>query len=193
MPGGQRRCPRGIAAYRAAIDILNRSPQWLRIWLPVPTYDREWFRNLKPGSKQPGYLWIEPNLTLNEYLVQSQHATRRSSDAWLGVVRWQPAGAGLVIPDHIRPHSSKHHGRYVRQSPDHAPRCPTCDARLPCEIDACNDHLVLPDVLLCAPRRDRAAETATDSIVAEGASPGWNRSTHRHVCHASTRRLAPLG
>jgi hypothetical protein len=42
----------------------------------VSKYDREWFRNLKPCSKQPGYLWITPDLTLNEYLVQSQHATR---------------------------------------------------------------------------------------------------------------------
>lgn len=67
---------RGQAAYKACVDILNRSPQWLRIWLPVPKYDREWFRNLKPASKQAGWLWIEPELTLNEYLVQSAHATR---------------------------------------------------------------------------------------------------------------------
>jgi hypothetical protein len=74
--GRAKECPRGIAAYRAAVDILDRSPQWLRLWLPVSKYDREWFRNLKPCSKQPGYLWITPDLTLNEYLVQSQHATR---------------------------------------------------------------------------------------------------------------------
>jgi hypothetical protein len=73
--GRARECPRGVAAYRATVDILERSPQWLRMWLPVPRNAREWFRNLKPCSKQPGYLWITPELTLNEYLIQSKHAT----------------------------------------------------------------------------------------------------------------------
>jgi hypothetical protein len=73
--GRSDNCPRGIAAYRAAVDILNRSPGWLRLWIPIPTYDREWFRNLKPGAKQAGHLFISPEMTLGEYLVGSQHAT----------------------------------------------------------------------------------------------------------------------
>lgn len=71
--------PRGIAAYRATVDILNRSPEWLRVWLPIPTYDREWFRNLKPNTKQAGHLWLSPELTLGEYLVRSQHATKNQA------------------------------------------------------------------------------------------------------------------
>lgn len=69
----------GIAAYRATCDILKRvetKAAWLRLWLPVPEYDREWFRNLKPQTKQPGFLWIARNMTLNDYLVDSRHATR---------------------------------------------------------------------------------------------------------------------
>lgn len=68
-------CPAGIAAYRASVDILNQSPEWLRAWIPIPQYDREWFRNLKPASKQAAHLWISPEMTLGEYLVRSQHAT----------------------------------------------------------------------------------------------------------------------
>lgn len=66
----------GVAAYNATVAALDAAPQWVRCWIPVPKYDREWFRNLKPGTKQPGHLWIAPDLTLNEHLVRMGYATR---------------------------------------------------------------------------------------------------------------------
>ncbi len=68
--------PQGMEAYRLACDALNdlKTP-WIRCWIPVPEYAREWFRNLKPGSMQAGHLWISPKLTLNELLVNTGNAT----------------------------------------------------------------------------------------------------------------------
>lgn len=67
---------KGMEAYRAAINAIESAPQWLRMWLPVPEYAREWFRNLQPGSKQAGHLWISTTQTLNEYLVERGLAQR---------------------------------------------------------------------------------------------------------------------
>lgn len=66
----------GMTAYRATVDALNAGPAWLRAYIPVPPFAREWFRNLKPGSKQAGFLWITPRLTLNEHLVGLGHASK---------------------------------------------------------------------------------------------------------------------
>jgi len=74
--GRTRLVPEGMAAYHATIEAINASPHWLRIWIPVPRYDREWFPNLLPQSKQLGHLWITRTLTLNEHLVSTGHATR---------------------------------------------------------------------------------------------------------------------
>jgi hypothetical protein len=77
--------PPGVAAYQAACKRLNESPHWLRVVLPVPQYDREWFRSLKPQSLQAGFLFLEPDLTLNEYLVREGFAVTKQPlriDSW---------------------------------------------------------------------------------------------------------------
>jgi len=66
----------GVAAYRAVAGQIEAAPRWLRCWLPVPKYDREWFRALVPNSKQLGWLWISPTLTLNAWLIESGHASK---------------------------------------------------------------------------------------------------------------------
>lgn len=69
--------PPGKAAYEATRDVLDRlGNEWLLAWLPVPRNAREWFRHLRPASTQPAHLWISETQTLNEYLVESGHATK---------------------------------------------------------------------------------------------------------------------
>lgn len=74
--GRARLVPEGMRAYHATLDAINAAPHWLRIWIPVPKYDREWFPNLAPNSKQLGHLWITRSTTLNEHLVAGGHASR---------------------------------------------------------------------------------------------------------------------
>lgn len=69
----------GAAAYRAATAALKSAPPWLRVWLPVPAYDREWFRSLTPNSKQLGWLWIGVNRTLNHHLIETGHAKKQQA------------------------------------------------------------------------------------------------------------------
>ncbi len=68
--------PAGVAAYKATVQILEQCPLWTRVLIPTPQHDREWFRNLRPKSKQPGHLWISEHQTLSERLVQLGVATK---------------------------------------------------------------------------------------------------------------------
>ena len=68
--------PVGVAAYKSTSQILSQCPQWTRVLIPTPQHDREWFRNLRPKSKQPGHLWISENQTLSERLVELGVATK---------------------------------------------------------------------------------------------------------------------
>ena len=68
--------PAGVAAYKATVQILEQCPMWTRVLIPTPQHDREWFRNLRPKSKQPGHLWISEHQTLSERLVQLGVATK---------------------------------------------------------------------------------------------------------------------
>ncbi len=68
--------PAGVKAYRATVQLLEQCPPWTRVLIPTPQHDREWFRNLRPKSKQPGHLWISEHQTLSERLVELGVATK---------------------------------------------------------------------------------------------------------------------
>lgn len=68
--------PAGLKAMAATREALTSCPTWTRVLIPTPQHDREWFRNLRPQSKQPGHLWITEHTTLSEYLVSTGHATK---------------------------------------------------------------------------------------------------------------------
>ena len=68
--------PAGVKAYQATVQLIEQCPPWTRVLIPTPQHDREWFRNLRPTSKQPGHLWISENQTLSERLVELGVATK---------------------------------------------------------------------------------------------------------------------
>ena len=68
--------PAGVAAYNRVVELLKDCPTWTRVLIPTPNHDREWFRNLRPQSKQPGHLWISEHQTLSERLVELGVATK---------------------------------------------------------------------------------------------------------------------
>lgn len=68
--------PKGVAALKATQEALERCPTWTRVLIPTPKHDREWFRNLKPQTKQPGHLWLTEHETLSERLVSLGIATK---------------------------------------------------------------------------------------------------------------------
>ena len=68
--------PAGIKAYEATVSLLEQCPQWTRVFIPTPRHDREWFRHLKPQSKQPGHLWLSEHETLSERLVSMGVASK---------------------------------------------------------------------------------------------------------------------
>jgi len=68
--------PAGVRAFEVTRKILSQCPEWTRVLIPTPQHDREWFRNLKPQSKQPGHLWISEHQTLSERLVELGIATK---------------------------------------------------------------------------------------------------------------------
>lgn len=68
--------PAGIKAMEACQMALFNCPTWTRVLIPTPQHDREWFRNLRPQSKQPGHLWLNEHTTLSEHLVETGHATK---------------------------------------------------------------------------------------------------------------------
>lgn len=70
----------GVAALKVTTAAIAKMPTWTRVFFPTPRNDREWFRNLKPGSKQPGHIWITDKETLNEHLVQAGVATVTQPD-----------------------------------------------------------------------------------------------------------------
>jgi hypothetical protein len=70
--------PAGAAAAQFSLDAIAAiSPSWQpRVLIPVPSYAREWFRHLHPGTMQVGYLFVSEHETLNDMLVRAGHATR---------------------------------------------------------------------------------------------------------------------
>lgn len=69
----------GMAARDAAYMLCEQHHRTTSIWIPQPATDRGWSREIKPGSKQAGYLYLDDSTTLNERLVDVSacHRPRR--------------------------------------------------------------------------------------------------------------------
>ena len=62
--------------YEASWNAMAKYRDTLAITLPRPESSIDWIATLKPGSEHAGWLWLDAELTLNEYLVAEGFSKR---------------------------------------------------------------------------------------------------------------------